>query len=342
MSFLRFLVERGPQDLILAGEEALLYSVASGSPPLLRFVIFDPTSVLLGYHQSVDFEVDLEELRKREWTLGRRPTGGGAIVMGTGQLGWEIYADSSILGGSIESAMRAGAEGVIETLRQMGLDPSFRPKNDVEIKGRKISGIGAFSEGKYISVTGTILVDFDVESMVSVLKLSPEKMRDKTVTSFRERITWLNRELGRKMDMEDVIRAARLGFSKALGVELRDSPYTEEERMEIGTLRLKYSSPDWIMGDRRAIGGAKVKEKKFPGGLVRVQAKVLGDIVESVLMTGDFFVEPRTAVYNLEARLKWTKRDQVRKEVEEWFKEVKVVGIDPHEFASFMEEVVTS
>ncbi|MCI2415676.1 MAG: lipoate--protein ligase [Candidatus Aramenus sp.] len=335
MQTFRFLVERGSQAKILAGEEALLDSVSSGADPILRFVIFDPTAVLLGYHQAVDLEVNLEEVKKRSWEVGRRPTGGGTIIMGPFQLGWEIYFKTR------EDPIQLGAKGVINTLKKLNLDARFRPKNDVEINGRKISGIGAFSIGDFVAVTGTIILDFNVDDMVATLKLSSEKMKDKVVKDYRERVTWVNRELKTPIEMSQLIPLAREGFEEALGVKLVDADYTPQEKEEIERLALKYASPEWVFNARQTLkGNIRQAEMKFPGGLVKVQAKVTGRIIEAVLITGDFFVEPRRAIYDLEARLKWSKVEDVQREVEEWFKGVKILGITKDDLVKVIMEAV--
>ncbi|AAY79761.1 lipoyl protein ligase domain-containing protein [Sulfolobus acidocaldarius] len=339
----RFIVERNSQDYILAGEEALLLSVASGSSPVLRFVIFDPPAVLIGYHQTVEQEVNLEEVRRKNWDVGRRPTGGGTIIMGPWQLGWEIYADKSLLGETPDNAMRLGAEGVIRTLGKLGISANFRPKNDVEIKGRKISGIGAFSEGRYMGVTGTILLDFDVDAMVSVLKLTSEKLKDKLSKDFKDRLTWINKELTSSIDMVDLIKIAKEGFSEALGVELKESTYHKEETETINRLARKYSSPEWIFGMRKPLEGDNIRylERKLPGGLVKVQIKLAGEnLIQSVLITGDFFVEPRTAIYDLEARLKWSRVEDIDNEIKEWYKNVKILGITQEDLINLMKEAL--
>jgi Lipoate-protein ligase A len=342
MTRFRFMVERGPQDLILAGEEALLESVSRGAEPILRFVIFDPPAVLIGYHQAVEQEVNLEAVKRLGWSVGRRPTGGGAIIMGRDQLGWEIYAPSETLGGTPEKAIEKGAQGVIATLKKLGIEAKFRPKNDVEVDGRKISGIGAFSIGKFTAVTGTILVDFDPETMVSVLRLSSEKIRDKLITDFRSRITWVDRELGKSVEMSRVISLARESFEKVLGVDLVDETYTESERKLIEELRAKYASTEWIYNLRKPLtGDLKYVERKFPGGLVRLQVKLLNpSVIEAVLVTGDFFVEPKRAILDLEARLKWTKVEDVEQEIRDWYKGVKFIGITADDLISLFKEAL--
>ncbi len=342
MEEFRFVFERNDQSHILAGEEALLDSVSHGGRPILRMVVFDPPAVLLGYHQAVEQEVNLDEVKKRNWQIGRRPTGGGTIVMGPWQLGWEVYSHSSLLGDTPENALRKSADAVIIALKNMGINASFRPKNDVEVNGRKISGIGAFSEGKYIAVTGTILVDFNMDDMVSVLKLSSEKMKDKLYKDFRDRLTWVDREIGHNVEMEEVAMNARKSFEEVLGVSLVDSGYTQAEVEEIEKLNLKYSSQDWIFNTRKSIEGDNVRylERKLPGGLVKVQVKMAGKgMIESVLITGDFFVEPRRAIYDLEARLKWSRVESVEEEVKDWGKGVKMIGMSPEDLSKLILEV---
>ncbi|BFH72393.1 lipoate--protein ligase family protein [Sulfurisphaera javensis] len=343
MTLFRFIVEQGSQDKILAGEEALLESISNGAQPILRFVIFDPTAVLVGYHQAVEQEVNIDEVKKRGWDIGRRPTGGGTIIMGKEQLGWEIYADASLVGYTPEEAIKRGAEGVIKTLEKLGIKANFRPKNDVEVNGRKISGIGAFSQGKYIAVTGTILVDFNAESMVSVLRLTSEKLKDKLAKDFRDRLTWINRELGKSIEMSQIIELAKASFEEALNVKLENSTYTETEEKLISELRMKYSSPEWIFNLRKPLeGDIKYIEKKLPGGLVKVQVKMAGEkIIESVLITGDFFIEPRRAIYDLEARLKWSRVEDVEKEIRDWYKEVKIIGISADDLVNIFKEVLS-
>ncbi|NON63579.1 lipoate--protein ligase family protein [Acidianus sp. RZ1] len=341
MQTFRFMVETGDQAKILAGEEALLDSVSSGSDPILRFVIFDPTSVLLGYHQAVEDEVNIDEVRRRGWEIGRRPTGGGTIIMGPEQLGWEIYTNSSLVGYTPEEAMRKMGNGVIEALEQLGVKARFRPKNDVEVNGRKISGIGAFSFGQYMAITGTILLDFDVDSMVSVLKLSSEKIRDKVISDFRERVTWINREIGKKIEMQQLISLARKSFSHVLSVDLEDGEYNQKEIEEISNLKVKYSSPSWIYDLRKSLNGdIRFVQKKFPGGLVKVQVKKSGNLIESILITGDFFVEPRRAIFDLESRLKWSKSDEVKKEIEDWYNGIKIIGIPKEGLVNLVEEAI--
>ncbi len=62
-------------------------------------------------------------------------------------------------------------------------------------------------------------------------------------------------------------------------------------------------------------------------------------MIESVLITGDFFVEPRRSIYDLEARLKWSRVETVQEEVKEWGKGVKMIGLSPEDLSNLILEV---
>ena len=46
------------------------------------------------------------------------------------------------------------------------IDARFRPRNDIEVDGRKLSGTGGFFDGDTLIYQGTVLVDLDPAAMV--------------------------------------------------------------------------------------------------------------------------------------------------------------------------------
>ena len=75
----------------LALDEAMLAGYARdadpGWPPTLRLYTYRSHCALVGRYQHLDAEIDVEACRRTGTGFSRRPTGGGAIVMGAGQLG---------------------------------------------------------------------------------------------------------------------------------------------------------------------------------------------------------------------------------------------------------------
>ena len=57
----------------------------------------------------------------------------------------------------------------------LGVDAKFRPRNDIEVDGRKISGTGGFFDGDVLIYQGTVLVDMNPQQMVGALNIREAK-----------------------------------------------------------------------------------------------------------------------------------------------------------------------
>ena len=71
----------------LAVDETLASRVVQGAPPTLRLYTYRPHSALIGRFQDAANEVHLAYCAAHGLEVNRRPTGGGAILMGPDQLG---------------------------------------------------------------------------------------------------------------------------------------------------------------------------------------------------------------------------------------------------------------
>ena len=75
----------------LATDEALMFEHGRGAEPsceaALRLYTYRSHCALVGRFQSLEDEIDLDAAAALGIEVGRRPTGGGAIIMGEGQLG---------------------------------------------------------------------------------------------------------------------------------------------------------------------------------------------------------------------------------------------------------------
>jgi len=157
----------------------------------LRFLQFKPRTVLVGYHQSVREEIRIDYCRQNSIDINRRITGGGALYFDENQLGWEIYADKSFFGLSLptQPLFERLCAPTVTALKRLGLpDAAFRPRNDIEVNGRKISGTGGAESGAAFMFQGTLLVDFDVDTMLRALRIPTEKLKDKEIDSIRQRV----------------------------------------------------------------------------------------------------------------------------------------------------------
>jgi len=317
-------------------------------PNTVHFLQFDPPAVLVGYHQVVEHEVRLEFCEERGIDVNRRITGGGAIFFDKSSLGWEIVASKFDLDfhQSIEELYRSLCKGAILGLEKLGIEAAFRPKNDIEIDGKKISGTGGTEKDDAFLFQGTLLIDFDVETMLRALRIPTIKLKDKEVKTLKERVTCVSWQLGHKCSVGRVKEALKEGFQEALGTEFSDSELTVHEEGFLKDRVNKFQSAKWVFLQRRPLNEAVEVHaiNKTSGGLIRASLAIdeRTQIIKSAIITGDFFAYPSRAILDLEASLKNVPSDEseVRNVVHHFFEVsgAKIPGVTPEEFTKVIIE----
>ncbi|HPQ40906.1 MAG TPA: lipoate--protein ligase family protein, partial [bacterium] len=158
----------------MALDHALLTARDDGhSPDTLRYMFFRQDTVLVGFHQCVDLEINRGYCENQEIEINRRLTGGGAILMQPVHIGFELICDADHFktGLNRKALYRIISEPVVNAMRRIGLNASYRPLNDIEINGRKVSGTGGVDGNRSLLFHGSILMDMDFETMVQSLNI---------------------------------------------------------------------------------------------------------------------------------------------------------------------------
>jgi lipoate-protein ligase A len=191
-------------------------------------------------------------------------------------------------------------------LNQLGVEARFRRKNDIEVNGKKLVGLGVYrAQSGGLLFHASMLVDLDIALMLSVLNTPFEKLSDKEIDTVAARITTVRRETESQITVEEVRRVIAGGFVSAFNVNLVPSDFTSDERVEIEKLEQeKYLSEDWVYQTTAVSdsnGSAKVKT---PAGLIDISVTTAGATIKAVFISGDFFAA-ENAVADLEASLRW-------------------------------------
>jgi lipoate---protein ligase len=325
----------------MAWDEALLAARCRELiPDTLRYLRFTPPVALVGYHQSVSEEIRTDYCRASGIQINRRVTGGGAVYFDEGQLGWELICSREALpgGADLTEITRAVCQAVAQGLQTLGLKAEFRSRNDIEVDGRKISGTGAVLEGNCLLFQGTLLIDFNLEHLVKALRIPTEKLNARELSSARERVTSLKEQLGYVPPLETVKTALERGLQEHLGLRTVPGAVGPEESALFHRLLPRRQSSDWIEGGRVPLRPQDILRSihKEEGGLIRTAVKVdrkRGRIAD-ILITGDFFIHPRRAVYDLERFLKDRPIQNLSEILEGFFRDRKVelFGLAPRDF----------
>jgi len=294
----------------MALDETLVALKGEGKTPnTIHFLQFDPRAVLVGFHQSISEEIRLAYCRENGIDINRRVTGGGAIFFDESQLGWEVVCDKGFFDMKIPNnrLFRLLCEPVVMALSRLGIESAFRPRNDIEVDGRKISGTGGTESGNAFLFQGTMLTDFDVDTMLRSLRIPVEKLKAKEIDSVKERVTCLKWELGEVPDLKTIKEAICKGFESHLGIRLEPGPLTREEERLFRTKLPGFQSRNWIDMVRTPTNRQEVVQSAYKNddGLVRFTFVV--DLqnrrVRNVFITGDFLSFPTRGLYDMEAQL---------------------------------------
>jgi lipoate-protein ligase A len=335
----------------MALDEVLLELKAEGKiPSTLRFLQFSPPCVLVGHHQSVEEEIRLDYCRSNGIEINRRLTGGGALYWGKKELGWEIYISKNhpSVPARFDDLYRKMGESAAGGLRHLGVDAWFRPRNDIEVQGRKISGTGGTELSGAILFQGTVLVDFDIDVMLRALRIPTEKLREKEIESVKERVTSLRWELGLPPPLPEIKAALLRGFGESFGVTFDPQPLRPQEQTLLKNKLPYFSSRDYVFKVRNALPRRKTLSSIFkaPGGLIRVSMAVdtKTRVINQILITGDFFAHPKRLIFDLECLLKNSKAtpSRIREVVTAFFSDGKprIPGVSQDHLITSMEEAV--
>ena len=300
-------------------------------PDTIRFMRFPPTA-LIGRHQDLSREIDLEFCAEQGIGIVRRLTGGGAIYLDEGQLGWELVFHRSSLGiAHLQDLAAAICNAAAAGLRELGVAAKFRPRNDIEVDGRKISGTGGFFDGDILIYQGTVLVDMNAAQMVRALNIPEAKVAKHELDTAEQRVVTLKELLGDELpDLETIQAALIKGFETHLGLTAVAGEITDaEEALAARYFDEEIGSDDFVAEIDNPDREGELLEGSLtgPGGTINAFVKLEGPTLnrlQRVLITGDFFVTPPRVVFDLEAALAGIALDEVESAVEKFFAETEI------------------
>ncbi|MBX9905180.1 MAG: lipoate--protein ligase family protein [Burkholderiales bacterium] len=335
----------------IAFDQALIEARQSGRiPDTIRFLRFPP-SALVGRHQAVSHEIRLEHCRTHGIGIARRITGGGAIYFDEGQLGWELVFHRSTLGiSSLADLTREICEAAAAGLSRLGVDARYRPRNDIEVGGRKISGTGGFFDGDTLFYQGTVLIDMNPADMVAALNVPAAKLARRALDSAAQRVVTLHELLGAAPAMEVVQEALLAGFAERLGISpVRGAITAEEETLAARLHDEEIGTEDFVMeiDDPGADADVLSGSQTGAGGTITVHLRLEGarrERIREVLITGDFFVTPPRTIFDLEAALRNVAVVEAGATIERFFAQAKtgLLTVTPGDFRAAFEAALQS
>lgn len=335
----------------IAFDQALIDSHKAGTiPDTIRFLRF-PRTVLIGRHQALSREIKLDHCRANGIGVVRRITGGGPLYFDEGQLGWELVFHRSTLGiTALGDLSREVCEAAALGLSKLGVAARFRPRSDIEVDGRKISGTGGYFDGDTLFYQGTVLIDMNPAAMLAALNVPEAKTVQRPLDSAAQRIVTLKELLGTAPSIETIQTALVQGFAERLDIAPTPGAITPAEEAlatrlhneEIGTDAFVHEIDD--PGTRE---GVRVGRQVSPGGTITTYLRREGprdERIREILITGDFFVTPPRTILDLEAALRGVPCAEAGVVIDQFFSTAKIglMTVPPADVRSAVEAAIAA
>jgi lipoate-protein ligase A len=231
----------------LALDEVLTAEVGEGRRgPTLRIWEWNESAVVIGSFQSVKNEVDLENAEKYGFDVVRRISGGGAMMMGSGNvITYSLYVPAELVQGMTFADSYAFLdEWVLQALQSLGIDATYQGLNDITSPAGKIGGAAQKRLGSGAVLHHvTMSYDIDGELMTKVLRIGREKMSDKGTKSAAKRVDPLKSQTG--LSRAEIIERMLQSFRSLTGA--REGHLTAEEVAAAEELaETKFASDAWL------------------------------------------------------------------------------------------------
>jgi lipoate-protein ligase A len=325
-------------DTIILEEVAALRS-----PPTLRFLQFSPSAALVGYHQDADLEIRTDFCKSQGIDINRRLTGGGSIFFQESALGWELFGPSGEppFRGSFEHILQEVCNIAADAISLLGVPARFRPRNDIEVDGRKMSGTGGvFLSGGYM-FQGTLLIKNEIDLFLRALRVPVEKLKKREIESLMDRVCFLNDLVTPAPSIHSIKATLAHEFAAQLAADLEPRTLTRRERFRLSQEVDYFRSSNWVSSrsrpEKEGIPCRSIFQTEAGTLRVHLWLSPGGKTVRQALIVGDFFTAPNRLIHDLEAALVGSKaqRDPLLEKVESFLSDYpgEMLGIRVQEVA---------
>lgn len=279
-----FIDNKGITDprMNLAIEEYALKNLDINETYLL-FYINEP-SIIIGKNQNTIEEINTEYVEANGIHVVRRLSGGGAVYHDLGNLNFSFITKDD---GESFHNFRKFTEPVIAALKKLGVNAELSGRNDIEVEGRKISGNAQFSTKGRMFSHGTLLLNSEMDHVVSALKVKKDKIESKGIKSVRSRVANISEFLTEKITIEE-FRSLILKYIFEGQEEIPEYVLTEDDWEKIQELsKERYQNWEWNYGKSPKFNLRHTH--RFPVGSIDVCLEVNKGLIENCKIFGDFF-----------------------------------------------------
>ncbi len=242
-------------------------------------------TIVLGRHQNIYQEINLEYVEQQDIKIVRRNSGGGCVYHDLGNINYSFAQDQS----STDS-FHFFMQPIISFLKEYNINAEISGRNDIEINQQKISGNAQYYYKNRILHHGTLLFDCDLSVLVKCLNVNKKKLQAKGVTSIKARVT----------NLKEFFNNEQLNTSKAFidalmkyiakNFEVEQYYLSKEELTKIEELaQSKYRNEKWLYNKQTSATFTNDYRSNF--GLIEANLTIENNTIKDISFYGDFFAK---------------------------------------------------
>lgn len=224
---------KDPYFVTAADEVLLLLRDQQLIPNTIHFYRRNQPTISIGRSRKIKVDTHLQFCKTHHIPIIRRTTGGGTIYTDPGCLIYTLVFNHD----KLQSTMifQQICQRIINCLKKYQINPTYKPPNDILVKGKKISGSAQRRKQNAILLHGTLLINTDLNMMNQALTHSPVKS-----------ITTLYQETTKEISIERLKQDLLSEFSQYLETSIEPASFTPNELEQIQELiEQRYTKKEW-------------------------------------------------------------------------------------------------
>ena len=241
----------------------------------------EPT-VVVGKHQNTIEEINSKYIDEYNINVVRRITGGGAVYHDLGNVNLSFITKVT---NKEQLDFKSFTLPVMNALQKMGVPAELSGRNDITVKGKKISGNAQCIYKDRFLHHGTLLFNSDLDALEKALNVKEDKIQSKGIKSVRSRVANIKDYLGGSMSIGDFKRILYECLLQAM--EPEEYKPDEKDFEEIKKLaEIKYGTWEWTYGESPVFNFKN--SKRFDGGRLEVFMNIEKGFILNCKIYGDF------------------------------------------------------
>ena len=257
-------------------------------------------SIIMGRNQDACKEYNPEVLKRKNILPVRRLTGGGCVYHDYGNLNFSFFGK--------ELNKDKWLQIIKDALETFGIHAKASGRNDLLVNGYKVSGTAYLKEDDWYVFHGTLMVDVNIEELISVLQVSHLKYEGKGIDSIKSRVRNLR-------DFSNEITVSSL---QCAIIDAYKNRYPYAEYRNISKDERQYQiliSKDWIYSSNDC---NLVIEKNLGNALVQLHMIVENNIIKQIrIYTDSLDINLCEMIQNKLVNTEYSKFENVLHSIEE-------------------------